>query len=103
MRIHGVDGVDDQVAQDLLDLSFEAQDQAGCAGAPFHFNTGVHETSLIDGERTSDQAFAGDPLRFAGLLVEAQRLVCDDGDATQLAICDIEILPRLGIPGGFTR
>ncbi len=34
--------------------------------------------------------------------MEAQGLVCDDGDATQFAIGDGEILAGLGIPGSFT-
>ncbi len=38
---------------------------------------------------------------FAGLAVEAQGLVCDDGDAAEFAIGDVEILAGLGVDGGF--
>jgi hypothetical protein len=50
--------------------------------APEHIR--VHETALIDSERTGDEFVGGDPLRAAGLLVEAQGLVGDDRDAAQL-------------------
>jgi hypothetical protein len=99
--MHGVGGVDDEVAQDLANLSFEAEDGAGCAYAFLDLDTRVYQSALIDRERTGDEFFGGDPLRAAGLLVEAQGLVGDDGDAAQLAIGDLEIVAGIGIPGGL--
>src|SRR5258707_11820501 len=71
--------------------------------ASLNFDTRVHETSLIDGDGAADQLVAGNQLGFAGLLVKAQGLVGDDGDATQLAIGDAEILLGFGIDSGFAR
>ncbi len=59
--MHGVDGVADEVAQDLPDLSFEAQDGADCAVALLYLNLRVDEASLVDGECAVDQVVAGDP------------------------------------------
>ena len=101
--LHGVDGVIDEVAEHLADLAFEAEDGMGCALAPFDLDMRVDQASLVDGECACDQLVAGDQLGFAGLLVEAQCLVGDDRDAAQLAIGNLEILPRLRVGGGLAR
>ena len=95
--LHGVDGVDDQIAQDLPDLTFEAHHGASCAFASLNGYARVGQASLVDREGAFDQFFAGDNVRFAGLLVEAEGLVGDDGDTSQFAVGDVEILSRLGV------
>ena len=47
-RTHGVDGVGDEVVENLSDVVFEAQDGAGGLVASFDANTGVDEAALVE-------------------------------------------------------
>ena len=86
---HGVDGVRDEVVEDLAYVAFEAGDATLVALAFFYADGGVAETAFVEAEDGGVEVFAGDLARGAGLLVEAEGLVGDDSDAAQLLVGEV--------------
>ena len=83
---HGVDGVGDEVVEDLADVVFEAEDGCGAGVDGFDGDAGVVEASLVEVEDGGDEAFGGDVGGADGLAVEAQGLGGDLADAGELGL-----------------
>ena len=52
---HGVDGVGDEVIEDLADIVFEAEDLVRRCGSGFDLDTRVDEAALVEIEDGADQ------------------------------------------------
>jgi hypothetical protein len=92
---HRVDGVAEEVADDLADFSFVAEDGAARVVAYLDGDVGVDEAALVDAEDLAEELVAGEFSGSGGLFVEAERLVGDGGDALQLSLGDVEIFAGL--------
>ena len=56
---HGVDGVGDEVVQDLADVIFKTDDGRGGGVVGFDADAGVGESSLVEGEDGIDEVLGG--------------------------------------------
>jgi len=96
---HGIDGVGDEVVEDLTDVAFEAGDLAVGALAFFDGDGGVAEAAFVEAEDGGEEVGAGDLAGRGGLLVEAEGLVGDDGDAAEFLVGEVEEVLDLGDDG----
>jgi len=81
VRCHGIKGVAEEIADDLADFSFKTANESCGAIAAVNVNAGVDGASLVNGEDAIEQGRRCDGLWTGGLLVEAECLVGDSGDA----------------------
>ncbi len=91
VRAHGVDGVGDEVVEDLADVVFEADDGGGSGVGGFDADAGVGEASLIEGEDGVDEIVGGDTRGFDGLTMEAEGLGGDLADAGELGLGELDV------------
>ncbi len=88
---HGVEGVADEVGEDLTNLSVEAVDFAMGAAAAIDVNARVADAALIDGEDGVEEIGDVDLLGAAGLAVKAEGLAGDGGGAAKLDFSGVEV------------
>ena len=74
---HGVDGISEQIADDLTNLAFKTQDGAGDAFAPLHEDSRIEKPALIEKKRFFKQLRASYVRGIGRLLIEAKRLMGD--------------------------
>jgi len=96
VRVHGVNGVADEIIENLADLSVKALDGLRGQVAHLDVNVRVDEWAVIHGEDGFEELLTGDGGGIGGLLVEAKRLGGDGGDAAQLPLGGVEVLLQLG-------
>ena len=89
---HGVDGVGDEVVEDLTDVVFEAEDGGGGGVAGFDVDAGVGESSLVEVEDGVDEIGGADVGGADGLTVEAEGLGGDLADAGEFALGDLDVV-----------
>jgi hypothetical protein len=95
MGLHGVDGVDEEVGDDLADFAVEAEDGALGAFALFDGDVGVDDAAAEDVERGEDEIVAGDLGGAGGLTVEAEGLAGDGGGAAKFRVSEREVFAAL--------
>ena len=83
---HGVDGVGDEVVEDLADVVFETVESAVGLVGGFDGDAGVGEAALVEVDDGVDQLGCGDIGGADGLAVEAEGLSGDLADAGELAL-----------------
>ena len=93
---HGVDGVGDEVVEDLADVVFEAQDGAGGLVGSFDVDAGVAKATLIEIEDGGDQLLRGDVGGADGLAMEAEGLGGDLADTGELALRGVDVACEIG-------
>ena len=81
--LHGIDGVAEEVIQDLADFAVEAEDGEVGALAEVDGNVGVEETAAEDAKDVDEEVVDGDLGGAAGLAVEAEGLGGDGGGSTE--------------------
>ena len=91
---HGVDGVGDEVVEDLADVVFEAEDARLGGVAGLDLDVGVGETALIEIEDGVDEVGCGDVGGADGLTMEAERLGGDLADAGEFALRRLDVVAR---------
>jgi hypothetical protein len=89
---HGIEGVADEVGEDLTNLAVEAVDFAVATAAALDLKVGVGDAALIDGEDRVEKVGDADLLRTAGLAMEAQGLAGDGGGAAQFDLGGVEVV-----------
>ena len=87
---HGVDGVRDEVVEDLAYVALEAGDATGIALAFLYDDGRVAEAAFIEAKDSGEELGAGDFARAARLLVKAEGLVGDDGDTAKFLVGELE-------------
>ncbi len=100
---HGVNGIADQVAEDLQHFALEASDGLGGAIAPFDPDPGIQQASLVKRNGGINQFGPGDLARVGGLAVKAQCLIGDGRNAAKLDLCAGQMASGLGIERGMLR
>ena len=96
---HDVEGIADEVGDDLADFSVEAMNFAAGAAAALDADAGVVDTALIDGENGVGEVADVHELRAGGLAMEAERLAGDGGGAAEFDLGGGEI--AAGFVEGF--
>ena len=88
---HGVDGVGDEVVEDLADVVFEAEDGSLCGVVCLDTDAGVAEAALVEIEDGIDELVGGDVGAGDGLAVEAEGLGSDLGDTGELGLRHVDV------------
>ena len=78
---HGVNGVGDEVVEDLADVIFKAEDARCRAIACLHADAGVAETAGVKADDRPEEIFCGDRSGCDGLAMKAEGLRGDLRDA----------------------
>ena len=100
---HGVDGIGDEVVEDLADVVFEAEDRGGGSVGGLDIDAGVGEAALIEVEDGVDQFCSADVSGADGLAVETEGLGGDLADAGEFVLGGVDVVanglresPRIG-------
>ena len=93
---HGVDGVGDEAGEDVADVGFVALDEIFGALAFFDVDAGVAQAGFIDVEGEGEEIAAGDLLPIGGVVVKAEGLGGDVGDAAEFELGLLEPLLDFG-------
>ena len=97
--LHGIDGVAEEVIEDLADFAVEAEDGEVGALAEVDGNVGVEEAAAEDAKDVDEEVVDGDLGGAAGLAVEAEGLGGDGGGAAEFLFGEGEVIDCLGIDG----
>ena len=88
---HGIDGVGDEIVEDLADIVFKTQNSSGGGVDGLDLNAGVSEASLIEVEDGVDEFCSADASGTDGLAMEAKGLGSDLADAGELVLRGLDI------------
>ena len=88
---HGVEGVGDQVIEDLTNVVFKAEDGGVGGVGGVDVDAGVGEAAVIEVEDGVDEIGRADVSGADGLAVEAEGLGGDLTDAGELALRDLDV------------
>ena len=79
--VHGVDGINEQVINDLANLAVKAEDWPVGSLAHFDGDVGIQQAAAQNSESIVNEIVTGDFCGAAGLPVEAKRLAGNGGGA----------------------
>ena len=88
---HGVDGVGDEVVEDLTNVVFKAEDGGVGGVGGLDVDAGVGEAAVVEVEDGVDEIGCADVGGADGLAVEAEGLGGDLADAGELALRDLDV------------
>ena len=93
---HRVDGVADEVIEDLPDLTFQAEQRLSRTETLDDFDVVVEQTAVVEGQAVPQQIVDVGRCGSGGLLVKAQRLARDHRDAAQFPLGCCHVVADLG-------
>ena len=99
---HGVDGVGDEVVEDLANVVFKAEDGSVGGVGGLDLDAGVGEAALVEVEDGVDEFGGADLGGVDGLTMEAEGLGGDLTDAGELALCDLDVVAEAFGEGRWT-
>ena len=97
---HGVEGIADEVAEDLADFAFKAAERVTETPARLDGDGGVDDAAVVDREYLFGEGNEIDFLRAGSLLVKAKGLAGDGRDAAELDLGGGEVVADLVERGG---
>lgn len=89
---HGIDGVGDEVVENLADVVFEAEDSGGGGVAGLNADAGVSQAALVEIQDGINEIGGGDVGGADGLAMETKGLSGDLADAREFGLRNLDVL-----------
>jgi hypothetical protein len=97
---HGIDGVRDEVGEDLMEFATKGVDGGNDGIAADDVDGGSAEAAFVDGKDFVDEGGDIDVGGDGGFAVEAEGVAGDVGDAVEFSLGGFEVLAVFGALGG---